>query len=76
MTLGKAQAMRHCLLLVLLCVALLAAGCGMVDTYEQRERRISNMSGYHARMFVDDSDVLWHADRVSYLSYWHLRETD
>ena len=66
---------RLCLLLVL-CVAVFAIGCGVVDTYAERERRYDHMIDHAAREMVDDWDLFWLADRPLYLSYWHLREAD
>jgi len=68
--------MKQLVLVIALCVAAFIMGCGMVDTYPERVRRMSNSSEYHARMIVDDSDVFWMADRPTYLSYWHLRDAD
>jgi len=83
---GKAQAMKSFFLLVVLCAAVLLLGCqeksmyefgdGMVDTHAQRQNRYGNITVYHARMFADDFDTLWLADRPSYQSYWHLRDAD
>jgi uncharacterized protein YceK len=66
---------RLVVLLVLLAAACLA-GCGLVDTYEQRKRRYRTITKYHARMIVDDWDYFWLAERPSYLTYWHLRGAD
>ncbi len=68
--------MKRMIVLLVLCVAGFVAGCGMVDSYQDRERRIFNIIDYNARMMVDDNDTIWLADRPSYLSYWHLREAD
>ena len=78
--------MKSFFLLTVICVAALLVGCqerslykpgdGMVDTHAQRQRRYVNINEYHARMFADDFDLLWLADRPSYQSYCHLRDAD
>jgi hypothetical protein len=68
--------MKRLIALLLLCIGAFVAGCGMVDTYQQRETRICNIIDYDMRMAVDDSDMIWLVDRPSYLSYWHLREAN
>ncbi|KPK84440.1 MAG: hypothetical protein AMJ81_05545 [Phycisphaerae bacterium SM23_33] len=62
-------------LLILLAAAFLA-GCGMVDSYGEREQRYKNITDMQLRMAVDDWDYFWLAERPSYLSYWYLREAD
>ena len=64
------------LLMLLVVWALTVGGCGMVDTYRQRENRYLNITGFQARQAVDDWDYFWLYDRPSRLTEWHLREAD
>jgi hypothetical protein len=61
-------------LMMLLAVAVLACGvlggCGMVDTYQERNRRIQNINDLQARMFMDDWDYFWLYERNTYLTEW------
>ena len=65
--------MKKLLILLTLCVANLLAGCGMVDTYAERNRRIRHINQLQARMIVDDWDVIWLQDRSANMTYWHPR---
>jgi hypothetical protein len=73
---GKVPDMKQALVLLLVCLAMLLVACGQVDTYDQRMRRWRNEADWSLRGAVDDFDLLWLADRPTYLSYWHLREAD
>ena len=68
--------MKRMLVLLVLCVGFFVSGCGMVDTYAQRERRYRNILDYNSRQAVDDWDYFWLADRPSYLTYWYLRDAE
>ncbi len=73
---GKVPDMKQVSILLLVCLAMLLAGCGQVDTPEQRMNRWRNEIDWSLRGAVDDFDLFWLADRPTYLSYWHLREAD
>ena len=64
--------MMRLLVAFLLLVGVLS-GCGLVSTYQERERRYRTITDYNLREAVDDWDTFWLADRPSYLTYWNLR---
>ncbi len=68
--------MKRMLLLALLALGFFVTGCGVVDTYAQRERRYCYITEYNLREAVDDWDYFWLADRPSYMTYWYLRDTE
>jgi hypothetical protein len=68
--------MKRLLVLLILLAAMFLAGCGLVHTYGERERRYGNIADMQLRMAVDDWDYFWLAERPSYLTYWYVREAD
>ncbi|HUS48076.1 MAG TPA: hypothetical protein VM098_08150 [Phycisphaerae bacterium] len=60
------------LLTVLILVTTIMSGCdGMVDTSQDRMRRIRNINELQTRMIVDDWDYIWLYERNTYLSQWY-----
>ncbi len=59
--------------LVVVLLASMLGGCGLVSSYQDRERRYYFVTGYNLREAVDDWDFFWLYDRPSYLTYWNLR---
>jgi hypothetical protein len=62
-------------LVVAILFASMLAGCGMVSSYKDRERRYGAIVNYNMRGLVDDWDFFWLFDRPSYITYWNLRST-
>jgi len=65
--------MKKLLLTLVLVAMVLSAGCGMVDSYEQRARRIDQVNDLQWRMFVDDWDYLWLQEKNTRLNEWHAQ---
>jgi uncharacterized protein YceK len=70
---GGLEMKRFLVLAVLL--ASVMSGCGLVSSYQDRERRYAAITNYNLREIVDDWDYFWLYDRPSYLTYWNLRAT-
>ena len=68
--------MKRLFVLLILLAAVFLAGCGLVHTYEERERRHKNITELQLRMAVDDCDYFWLTDRPTYMTYWYVREAD
>jgi len=43
---------------------------GLVESSEQRTRRISHIDEFNRRMFADDWDAIWLYERSSFLMPW------
>jgi len=66
--------MKRLLILLVVCLANLLAGCsGVVDTYAERKLRYKHTNDFQTRMIVDDWDYVWLYDRSSNMTYWHPR---
>jgi len=65
--------MKNLLIFVVLLFAAGLCGCGMVNSYPERERRYVNIVDYQARQVVDDWDYMWLMERPSYLTIWPVR---
>ena len=64
--------MNRLLLVFVVCGAVLFAGCNtLVDTHQERNRRITHLSDLQMRMFVEDLDYLLLLERSSALTQWH-----
>jgi hypothetical protein len=51
-----------------------ACGCPtLVDTPEERNRRLALITDINFKEAVDDWDFIWLYDRPSYLTYWNPR---
>jgi len=61
------------LILLLVALAAMLSGCGLVDTQADRHRRFRQMSNLHARMIVDEWDYIWLCDHSSNMTQWHPR---
>ncbi len=68
--------MKRLLLLLVVVVSTCLAGCGLVHTRQQRQRRFRTISALQARMIVDDWDYFWMLNRPSYLTEWHISATE
>lgn len=66
--------MRKLAILLVLCFGAIVTGCGMVDSYGDRERRCHHVCNYMGRQLVDDWDYFWLCDRPPYLTYWYFRD--
>ncbi len=66
--------MKKLILLLILVVGPVLAGCsnnsGMVDSSEERNRRLSAVSDINERQVVDDWDEFWLYDQNIKLSEW------
>ena len=62
--------MKKLMMLVVIGVGVFLGGCGMVDSFSERTRRIRNIQEIHARMVVDDIDEIFFFHRSSRLSRW------
>lgn len=72
---GKVLDMKRLIVLLVLLGAVLS-GCGMVSTYEQRERRYRNLLDISSRQIVDDWDSFWFADKPSRMAYYYVYDAD
>jgi hypothetical protein len=80
----KGAAMKRLILLMMLFVGALAAGCeteralspsggrGLADTQQERLQRVRSIQDVHMRMLTDDWDMIWLFDRNVRLSEWHV----
>jgi len=68
--------MKRCLLLVLLFVGMLVAGCGMAHTPRERRLRRRNVHRYGFRQIMDDWDYFWLVDEPSNLTRYDIRDAD
>jgi len=57
--------------LSLMLLGMVFGGCGLVDSYPERERRIAHLTDLQTRMMVDDFDYLILLERSSMLSEYH-----
>jgi hypothetical protein len=65
--------MKKLLLTLVLVLAGLVGGCGLVDDFGERNRRYATIIDLNMRMAVDDFDAIVLAERNSYLTRWHPR---
>ncbi|MDY6912848.1 MAG: hypothetical protein SVT52_00080 [Planctomycetota bacterium] len=66
--------MKTLLMVIVLAVgSLLVAGCTLMDTAEQRNRRVGQTADFQNRMLVEDWDYFWLFERNSRLTQWHPR---
>ena len=65
--------MKKQLLLLVLMLGSLLAGCGLVNSSADRERQYRQINNIQARMFVDDWDAIWLYEKNSGLTQWHPR---
>lgn len=70
---GKVCIMKRLLVLLVVLVGTCLAGCGLVDSHQERKRRYKTITQLQSRMIIDDWDYFWLADRPSYLTTWHVR---
>jgi len=63
--------MARLLIVVVLLAAGFLGGCGMVETADQRNRRISHILDMQSRMMVDDIDTILLMDENTRLTRWH-----
>lgn len=61
------------LVLIAVCASVLLAGCGTVDSQEDRALRDKMNRDIALRQFVDDWDYFWLADRNIRMTQWHPR---
>ena len=71
---------KRFVLVIALFMGIFLVGCkppsGVARTGEERQRSLRNAIVFQQRMMVDEWDDFWLTDRVSYMSYWPVRETD
>ena len=65
--------MKKCLMVLVLCLSGFLAGCTLVDTADERNRRIAQSWNLQERMMIDDIDAYLLLDRNSYLTPWYTR---
>ncbi len=70
---GKVCIMKRLLVLLVVLAGACLAGCGLVDSQQERKRRYKTIVQLQSRMIVDDWDYFWLADKPSYLSPWQVR---
>ena len=68
--------MKKVLVALILLAGMAMSGCGMVHSYEERERRYRTVCEIDARQFVDDWDYAILAHEPNPLTYWHVRRVD
>lgn len=68
--------MKKFFLLLLLVIGPALAGCGnnsgMVESSEERNRRLTAVSDINERQLVDDWDEFWLYDQNLKLTEWHV----
>ena len=65
--------MKASLVAAVLSLVVFLAGCTLVETAEQRDRRIRQSSDLQMRMAVHDIDAILLLDRSSSLNEWFTR---
>ena len=63
--------MARLMIVAVLSLVSLIAGCGTVETAGQRNRRISHIADMQSRMLVDDIDTILLLDQNTRLSRWN-----
>jgi hypothetical protein len=63
--------MPRLLIAAIILVATFFAGCTMVETADQRNRRVSHIMDMDSRMLVQDLDTILLLDRNTRLTRWH-----
>lgn len=63
--------MKKFLLVLVVLAAAFFAGCTPTETFQERNRRICEITDINLRMAVEDWDHIWLYDRSSQLSQWH-----
>ncbi len=63
--------MARLMIIAVLSLASFVAGCGMVETADQRNRRISHIAAMQSRMMVDDIDTILLLDENTRLTRWN-----
>ena len=71
--LREGEVMKKCLIVLVLCLGGLLAGCNLVDTPEERNNRIAQSWDLQGRMMVADFDAYLLLDRNSYLTPWFTK---
>lgn len=65
--------MKKALLALILLAGAVLTGCGMVDSYAEREQRYKNITRLQMRQAVDDWDYIWMYERNNHMTQWHPR---
>ena len=66
--------MKKALILVVICLGMMMAGCAtLVNSPEERDRRIHHIWSTETRMIVDDWDAFWLVDRNTRTTRYHPR---
>lgn len=61
------------LVVLVMVVGGLLAGCTLTETARERNRRIRNIAGLQMRMLVEDIDTVLLLDRSSQLAFWNTQ---
>ena len=64
---------KLCILMVLLLAVTLFAGCTLVDSADQRSRRMIQTVDIQNRQIIADWDYVWLSERNSNMTPWHPR---
>ena len=65
--------MMKCLMTLVLCLGSILAGCTLVESADERNRRIAQSIDLNMRMAVADFDAILLLDRNSRLSPWYTK---
>ena len=63
--------MMKCLMTLVLCLGSILAGCTLVETSDERGRRIAHLTDLQMRMAVYDFDAILLLDKNSTLTQWY-----
>lgn len=66
--------MKKVLTIVVICLGMMMAGCStLVNSPDERNRRISQIWDVETRMLVDDWDAFWLVDHNTRTTRYHSR---
>lgn len=64
--------MKKLALVLLICAAFCLSGCGLLQTAEERDRRLAQGLNLQMRALVDDADYILLFERPNYCSEYHI----
>lgn len=65
--------MKKLLVMLVLCLAAVLAGCTLDETRAEHGRRLLQITDVQLRMLVEDWEEFWLYDKSTTLSRWHVR---
>jgi hypothetical protein len=68
---SEVKLMKNMLMVLLVLLGSMTAGCSLVETYPERVRRHKLQCELEARMLTDDVEAAVLRERVTHLTQWH-----